>query len=102
MLSFKEKLKLWGTEQQLTVCLDNRQTSHPNVVTLIGACVDPIPCLVLEYLPGGSLLEAIKEKKLQNCQKISFARDIAAGLNYLHIEKKIVHRDIKPHNILVE
>lgn len=52
-------------------------------------------------MKGGSLSQAIKDKKLSERQLIGFARDVVAGLSYLHIEKNIIHRDIKPQNILV-
>ncbi len=68
---------------------------------MIGACIDPIPCLILEFMSGGSLSQIIKERKIGDRIKIGFAIDIAAGLSFLHNEKKIIHRDIKPQNILV-
>lgn len=58
--------------------------------------------LVLERLHQ-SLYQAVfnKERKLSLVEKIEFAKDIASGLFFLHNEKGIIHRDIKPRNILV-
>ncbi|GJY55049.1 serine/threonine-protein kinase HT1-like protein [Tanacetum coccineum] len=61
-------------------------------------------CIVSEYLKGGSLrsyLEKNRKKKLPLKIVIRFALDIAKGLSYLHSEK-IIHRDVKPDNMLMD
>lgn len=79
-----------------------RGVNHPNIVGLFGAITTPILGLVLERLHQ-SLSQAVfnKERKLTLVEKIEFAKDIASGLFFLHNEKGIIHRDIKPRNILV-
>lgn len=62
---------------------------------------EPHLCLVLEFMKGGSLFQAVKSKKIDPYQQITFACNIATGLTYLHNEVKVIHRDIKPQNILV-
>ncbi len=57
--------------------------------------------IVMEYIEGQNLKELIREKgKLTLAEAVDYARQICDGLDHAH-EKGIVHRDIKPHNILV-
>ena len=75
---------------------------HPNVIT-IHAISDklPLPYLVMEYVEGISLqqqLDAGSPISIENIVRIG--RQIAAGLSAAH-SKSVVHRDIKPGNILL-
>ena len=69
---------------------------HPNVVLLMGACEQPRPCIVMEYMRGGSLHSVIHNKRqslsLENT--VMVAQDIGRGLQYLH-SINILHRDLK-------
>lgn len=69
------------------------QLDHPNVVRLIGASLSP-PFLVME-LCDRSLHDMIK----QDFNKLDVARQIAQGMTYLH-SQGVVHRDLKPQNVL--
>jgi len=77
---------------------------HPNVVLLMGACTSPPNlCFITEFLAGGSLYDALHSKKLQMNMPLfkKLAREIAQGMNYLHL-KNIVHRDLKSLNLLLD
>ena len=85
------------------------RTHHLNLVRLIGFCAEKFhKFLVYEYMSNGSLDKWIFHKNLemsldwQHKKKITL--DIARGITYLHEEcrQKIVHMDIKPHNILLD
>ncbi|KAI9220529.1 hypothetical protein BC828DRAFT_415610 [Blastocladiella britannica] len=76
--------------------------SHPNVVEYYGIEVhrDKV-YLFMEYCPNGTLSSLLDEGGLEEnvVQRIAF--QIVQGLAYLH-SAKIVHRDIKPDNILLD
>jgi predicted Ser/Thr protein kinase len=58
-------------------------------------------CIVMEYLDGDSLAtELRRSKRLDVPRVLSIARQVAAGLAYAH-GKGIIHRDIKPDNIML-
>lgn len=75
--------------------------THPNIVTVYD--VDEFenrPFIVMEFLEGTPLNEIIKKHKtlsVDNVMEIAF--QLASALNYAH-EKGIVHRDVKPSNII--
>jgi eukaryotic-like serine/threonine-protein kinase len=82
------------------------QLNHPNVVTVIDAGEESspegsTPYIVLEYVDGETLKEVIRrEAPLEIPQALAYAIEIARALGAAH-ECQIVHRDVKPQNILV-
>lgn len=111
--SFQQEVAVW------------HKLDHPNVTKFIGASMgtsnlkipskssssDPqssLPkkacCVVVEYLPGGTLKQFLIKhikKKLPYETVIQLALDLSRGLDYLH-SKKIVHRDVKTENMLLD
>ncbi|KAI9088623.1 hypothetical protein K1719_029737 [Acacia pycnantha] len=82
------------------------RTSHVNIVGFLGYCFQGTKrALVYEFMPNGSLEKFIYECQL-DCQTLfSIAVGVARGLEYLHRgcnKTKILHLDIKPHNILLD
>lgn len=78
--------------------------NHPNIVTLKGVCLDERnPCLVMEYAKGGSLNRVLSGRKVPPNVLVSWAIQIARGMQYLHSEAPIslVHRDLKSSNVLL-
>jgi predicted Ser/Thr protein kinase len=75
----------------------------PDVVRFYGYCESPKYCLVMEYLPKGSLHDILHNEttKLDWTLRLRMVFEMARGLAFLHAEN-IIHRDIKSHNILVD
>lgn len=80
---------------------------HPNMVLLLGACPE-CGCLVYEFMANGSLEDRLF--RLGNSPPLSWqmrfriAAEIGTGLLFLHQAKPepLVHRDLKPGNILLD
>lgn len=80
---------------------------HPNMVLLLGACPE-FGCLVYEHMENGSLEDRLFQKDetppIPWKNRFKIAYEIATGLLFLHQSKPdpIVHRDMKPGNILLD
>src|SRR6202171_4233616 len=87
------------------------QLSHPHIVTVIDAGEEPspdgdhpgvgAPYIVLEYVDGETLKDLIRrDGPLDIPQALAYAIEIARALGAAH-ERMIVHRDVKPQNVLI-
>ncbi len=75
---------------------------HPHILPIYDyGLTKSIHYLVSPYLPGGSLRDLLTARELTIHDTLSFAAEIAAGLDYLH-DQNILHRDLKPSNILLD
>ncbi|XP_078477675.1 LIM domain kinase 1-like, partial [Lampetra planeri] len=100
LISFDEETqKTFLKEVKVMRCLD-----HPNVLKFIGLFYkDRRINFVSEYIQGGTLREAIMkmDKDFSWSIRVSYAKDIAAGMAYLH-SMNVIHRDLNSHNCLVK
>ncbi|HEX4664430.1 MAG TPA: protein kinase, partial [Terriglobales bacterium] len=76
--------------------------NHPNIVTVYDAGEDSgILYLAMEFIEGSTLEALLRtQRTLATAQTIDIVRQICAGLDFAHA-KGIVHRDIKPGNIML-
>jgi serine/threonine-protein kinase len=78
--------------------------SHPHVVRVYDFGHDPDgrPFIVMEYVEGGSLADALaRDGVLSPARVVAVARDCCSGLAYAHAAG-LVHRDLKPQNLLLD
>jgi eukaryotic-like serine/threonine-protein kinase len=84
-------------ERRILASLD-----HPNIARLFdgGATDSGAPYLVMEYVEGHPLLDHCRERDVPIRERLLLFAQICAAVQHAH-QKLIVHRDIKPGNILV-
>src|SRR5690348_5314408 len=75
--------------------------SHPNIINIFDAGDEHgMPYIIMEYVDGESLKELLRrESILQPARAIELIGQVLNGLAYAH-KHGIIHRDIKPQNIL--
>ncbi len=90
--------------QNEAVALD--RVRHPNIISRLGHGTardlrgTVFHYLALEYLSGGDLAKACREKSLTLKQALFYIEQVCAGLGFAH-KNDIIHRDIKPQNLLL-
>ncbi len=73
---------------------------HPNCVSVIDFGVADTPFFVMDFVSGTTCTEIIEEGPVEPRRAIGLVRQVLAGLAHAH-ERGIVHRDVKPANIMV-
>lgn len=90
--------------QNEAIALD--RVRHPNIISRVGhgTARDLKNCifhyLVLEYLPGGDLAALVRRQKLAVARALDYIEQVSAGLGHAH-NCGVIHRDIKPQNLLL-
>jgi len=90
--------------QNEAIALD--RVRHPNIISRLGHGTARdlrntiFHYIVLEYLPGGDLAKACREKSLTLEKSLFYLEQICAGLGHAH-RNNVIHRDIKPQNLLL-
>jgi mitogen-activated protein kinase kinase 1 len=79
------------------------QSAHPHVVPYHGAFFsDGSVSILLDYMNVGSLSDVAKVLgKIPERELASVSRCVLRGLAYLHGDMRVIHRDVKPSNVLV-
>lgn len=79
-----------------------RQTDHPNIVKLIEVheTFNTI-YLIFELIEGSPIIDLNNILILGIQKRLQIIRQLAIVLNYLHKDQNVIHRDIKPDNILL-
>ena len=97
----EEFVKKFRRESQAAASL-----SHPNIVNVYDVGAEEVNgqriyYIVMEYINGKTLKEIIREKgKLSLGETLDYSIQMAEALEHAH-KNHIVHRDIKPHNIMI-
>jgi serine/threonine-protein kinase len=75
---------------------------HPGIVRVVDLAVHGgRPCMAMELIEGCSLRDMFKDGSFRTRELVSILRDVASGLGHAHV-KGVVHRDVKPGNILID
>ncbi|WP_428264519.1 serine/threonine-protein kinase [Haliangium sp.] len=73
---------------------------HPAIVTIYDVGIESdAPYMVLEYLPGESLADRLDRVRIRLGRAVQIGLDLASALAFAH-RQRIVHRDVKPANVL--
>src|SRR5215472_16634944 len=77
--------------------------SHPNICVIheVGETEDDRPFLAMEYIDGQPLDQVMQQRRLKIREIISIGIQVAEALEAAY-ERRIVHRDIKPGNIMLD
>lgn len=85
-----------------------RLSAHRNVVTIydVGQAASDDdspgrPFIVMEYLPGGTVADALRVAPLEREEIVRWLHEAAAALDFAH-RHGVIHRDVKPANFLLD
>ncbi len=97
VFSSAEELQRFRLESESIALL-----SHPNIVQVLEVGdAEGWPYLILEWINGGSLDQFLSERIVDSNEAARWLDELAKTLGYVH-EQGILHRDIKPGNILLQ
>ena len=84
-------------ERQILASLE-----HPYIAGLLdgGTTAEGLPYFAMEYVEGQTIVEYCEARQLDTTARLELFRKICAAVQYAH-QNLIIHRDIKPHNVLV-
>lgn len=96
-LDLDEIPRRFRNERQTLAALD-----HPNIVKLLdgGSTQEGLPYLVMDYVEGMPITEYCDSRRLSINDRLELFRIVCGAVHYAH-QNLVIHRDLKPGNILV-
>ena len=93
----EDMLRRFGVEREVLARLD-----HPNIARLIdaGTLDDGRPYFVMEYVDGLPITRYVEERTRSLTERLNLFLKVSAAVEAAH-HKSVIHRDLKPNNILV-
>ncbi|HEY6269240.1 MAG TPA: serine/threonine-protein kinase [Candidatus Acidoferrum sp.] len=90
-------IRRFRSERQILASLD-----HPNITRLFdgGTTDDGLPYFVMEYIQGQPIDSYCDSNKLNTTQRLRLFQSVCSAVHFAH-QNLVIHRDIKPGNILV-
>src|SRR5215510_5028395 len=90
-------LRRFRKERQILAALD-----HPHIAGLLdgGTTEDGLPYFVMEYIEGQPIRDYCDTHRLSTEERLALFRDVCSAVQFAH-QNLVIHRDIKPGNILV-
>lgn len=97
IIGAQEVLSRFRHERRILATLD-----HPNIAKLLdgGATAQGLPYFAMDYVEGLRINEYCAAKELPVSDRLRLFRDVCSAVQYVH-QNLVVHRDLKPGNILV-
>jgi serine/threonine protein kinase/tetratricopeptide (TPR) repeat protein len=94
----QEVLARFDAERQALAVMD-----HPNIARVLdaGVAASGRPYFVMEYVKGEPITDFCDAKKLTPNERLTLVQKVCHAIQHAH-QKAIIHRDVKPSNILVE
>jgi serine/threonine protein kinase len=98
LLSDTDALKRFEREARAAAAIQ-----HPNIaqVFLVGLSEEGLPFLSMEYIDGGSMMDAIRSRKALTFTQVATLMEQVAGALQAAAKVNVIHRDIKPANIML-
>lgn len=98
LLETPEAHEMFEWESKIVARLD-----HPHIIRVIdkGLTREGMPYFVMDYVEGITLKDALKSARLSDRRKLRIIIQVAKALGYAH-RNNVIHRDIKPGNILLD
>jgi serine/threonine protein kinase len=97
-ISSAEDVEAYLAEARILASMD-----HPHIVPVfdVGTSEDGLPFVVSKFIEGSDLKERIKAVRPSFSESAALVATVAEALHYAH-RKGLVHRDVKPGNILID
>ncbi|HXB55824.1 MAG TPA: bifunctional serine/threonine-protein kinase/formylglycine-generating enzyme family protein, partial [Vicinamibacteria bacterium] len=75
---------------------------HPHIVPIHAFGIDEgVPWMAMRLIAGGTVASLLRQGPIERSRTVRILEDVASALDYAHL-KGVVHRDVKPPNILLD